>query len=153
MTASNTVEPQGDIWYFAYGSNLSKQRMLQRTGAIPGSRQVFLKDYRLAFNAHVGQEFYANIVPSIGDVVRGVAYQCNPAAITALDHYEGVTRGCYRRATVEVEVEDGERIRAEVYIAGENYVSENGRPTAFYLGLIITGAERAPSARSIHPLD
>jgi gamma-glutamylcyclotransferase len=140
MDESNTVESQGDVWYFAYGSNLSKQRMQQRTGVIPVSQRVFLRDYRLTFNAHVGQEFYANIAPSIGDVVHGVIYRCNPTAMTALDRYEGVAQGCYRRVAVEVETEEGERIRAEVYIAGERYVSEGGAPSTFYLGLISSGA-------------
>jgi gamma-glutamylcyclotransferase len=140
MNSSNTKEPQGDVWYFAYGSNLSKRRMLQRTGAIPISRQVFLRDYRLAFNAHVGQEFYANIMPLIGGMVHGVVYSCDEQAMTALDRYEGVAQGCYRRVGVEVETEGGERIRAAAYIAGERYVSEGGVPSAFYLGLIISGA-------------
>jgi gamma-glutamylcyclotransferase len=141
MDESNIVESQGDVWYFAYGSNLSKQRMQQRIGVIPVSQRAFLRDYGLTFNARVGQEFYANIVLSRGDVVRGVVYRCNPTAMAVLDRYEGVAQGCYRRAAVEVETEDGGRILAEVYIAGEKYVSENGRPNAFYLGLIIAGAK------------
>ena len=140
MDAPSTPESHGDLWYFAYGSNLSKQRMLQRTGAIPVSQQAFLRDYRLAFNTQVGQEFYANIVPLIGGMVHGVVYSCDEPAMTALDRYEGVAQGCYRRVGVEVETADGERIHAEAYIAGERYVSEEGAPSTFYLGLIISGA-------------
>ena len=138
--AANTVGTLGAIWYFAYGSNLSKYRMQQRTGVVPVSHHASLKDYRLVFNAHVGQEFYANIVPSIGDVVRGVVYSCDHQAMTALDRHEGVDHGCYQRVAVEVETEYGAAHVREVFIAGERRVSEEGRPNAFYLGLIVTGA-------------
>ena len=39
-----------DRWYFAYGSNLSKERMQRRTGPIAAARVAQLKDFRLAFN-------------------------------------------------------------------------------------------------------
>ena len=78
-----------DIWYFAYGSNLSMDRTQQRTGSIRSARKACLKDYRLAFNkGGLGGEVYANIVPSPGDVVWGVVYLCDQEAMAGLDDFE-----------------------------------------------------------------
>ena len=53
-----------DIWYFAFGSNLSKKRMEARTGPIQKAIPAFLARFRLAFNkGGDGGEVYASIVP------------------------------------------------------------------------------------------
>ena len=46
--------PQNETWYFSYGSNLSKQQMLRRTGSIPMSQLACLANYRLAFRKEGG---------------------------------------------------------------------------------------------------
>lgn len=132
-----------DIWYFAYGSNLSMDRKQQRTGLIRSARTAFLKNYRFAFNkGGAGGEVYANIVPSPGDVVWGVVYLCNPQAMASLDHYEAVETGDYWRRPVEVETSDAELLKAEVYIAGESFLIADGRPRPWYLDLILSGARK-----------
>ncbi len=132
-----------DRWYFAYGSNLSNHRMTRRTGPIRKAHVARLNDYRLAFNNtdKAGAELYANIVPSAGDIAWGVAYWCSPQAMAALDEYEGVADGCYRREWVEVETSDGERLQAEVYIGGEKFTVAEGRPSDWYLDIILLGAK------------
>jgi gamma-glutamylcyclotransferase len=139
--APDKMEPDGKTLYFAYGSNLSQQRMAERTGAIPQARPACLKDYRLAFNCRVGASVYANIVPSDGSLVWGAVYLCDFRAMIGLDLYEGVAHGCYRRAWVEVEAENGERLMAETYLAGEKYMAQDGEPSATYLDLILRGAQ------------
>jgi gamma-glutamylcyclotransferase len=130
-----------DIWYFAYGSNLSMDRKQQRTGSIRSARTACLKDYRFAFNkGGTGGEVYANIVPSPGDVVWGVVYLCDAQAMAILDDYEALETGDYWRQPVEVETTDGELLKAEAYIAGEGFVIADGRPGPWYLSLIISGA-------------
>ncbi len=132
-----------DIWYFAYGSNLSMDRKQRRTGLIRSSRPACLKDYRFAFNkGGAGGEVYANIVPSPGDVVWGVVYLCDPEAMASLDEYEAVETGDYWRHPVEVEATDGELLRAEVYIAGDDFVIADSRPRPWYLDLILSGARK-----------
>jgi gamma-glutamylcyclotransferase len=132
-----------DRWYFAYGSNLSTHRMQNRTGPILASRVARLKDYRLAFNNTdtAGVERYANIVPSAGALTWGVAYWCSPQAMAALDQYECVEEECYSREWVEVETLDGERLQAEVYVGGERFSVEEGRPNDWYLDIILLGAK------------
>ena len=59
----------GDVWYFAYGSNMSRDRKEKRTGLIRSARKARLPGYRLAFNKdnHSGGA-YANIVPAVNQV-------------------------------------------------------------------------------------
>jgi gamma-glutamylcyclotransferase len=130
-------------WYFAYGSNLSKPRMQNRTGPILASRVARLKDHRLCFNNtdKEGIERYANIVPSAGAVTWGVAYWCSAQAMAALDRYEGVAEDCYLREWVEVETIDGDRLQAEVYIGGQRFTVVEGRPSDWYLDIILLGAK------------
>jgi cation transport regulator ChaC len=140
-SAPDKMEQHGQTWYFAYGSNLSRQRMAERTGAIPQARPACLKDYRLAFNCRVGASVYANIVPSAGSLVWGVVYLCDFRAMIELDLYEGVAHGCYRRSWVEIETENADRLMAQTYLAGEKHVALDGKPNATYLDLIVTGAK------------
>jgi len=127
-------------WYFAYGSNLSKSRIAQRTGSAPPARTAYLNDHRFAFNLHADGVIYANIVPCYQSIVWGVVYWCSREMMEALDRCEGVAIGCYRRAWVEIETEKGERLQAETYVGGKSFVAEEGLPSDAYLQLILTGA-------------
>ena len=76
--------------YFAYGSNLHKQRMFDRCpGAIP-VRMYELPGWKLIFRQT------ADIVSAVGHTVVGGLYRIAGADEVALDRYEGVHRGRYR---------------------------------------------------------
>ena len=142
---SDTTRPtpsDGDIWYFAYGSNLSVDRKVERTGAIRQAIPSRLVGYRFAFNkrASEGGRAYANVVRDPNAVVWGVAYLCNPQAMKALDRHEGVSGGHYKRLLVEVTTSTGEKIKAVTYVAGEDFLIEGVRPSDEYLRLILDGA-------------
>jgi len=131
----------GDVWYFAYGSNLSVDQKEFRTGRIRQAIKCQLPGYRLAFNkAGTGGHVYANVMPDAAGEVWGVAYLCDRPAMRELDRFEGVAGGHYHRQNVEVVTEAGEHLSAVAYIAGPRPVSEEGRPTAEYLERILTGA-------------
>ena len=72
----------------------------------------------------------------------GVVYLCDAQAMAILDDYEAVVRGDYWRHSVEVETTDGELLKADTYFAGEDSLIEEGRPRAWYLDLIISGARK-----------
>jgi gamma-glutamylcyclotransferase len=131
-----------DRWYFAYGSNLSRQRMEKRTGPVHAARVARLKDFRLAFNVTdaAGVERYANIVPTARGEVWGVVYRMSAEALVALDRYEEVAEGCYSREIVEVDTLDGEQLQAEVYIGGPKRTIAEGRPSERYLKIVLAGA-------------
>ena len=130
-----------DVWYFAYGSNLSKGRKQERTGLIRCSHRVRLTGYRLAFNKKATKgSVYANIVRKEESEVWGVIYLCNPEAMATLDRLEGVMGGHYERVLVAVELDDGTPQSAEAYVAGSKYIGSDENPSDEYLNHVITGA-------------
>jgi gamma-glutamylcyclotransferase len=129
-----------EICYFSYGSNLSKQQMLRRTGSVPPSKPAFLRDFKLAFRKVLeGEDVFATIVPTQGAIVHGVIYQCNSIAIEQLDRFEGVATGCYRRELIQVSCQDGTTFECFVYI-GEAFSQTESAPSHHYLNFILSGA-------------
>lgn len=91
-TARRSAEP---ILYFAYGSNMSPERMEQRCpGAITLGHAV-LPHYRLA------ERLYADIDLEKDSMVHGVLYLVTPLHLALLDRYEGYPQ-IYRRGWLEV---------------------------------------------------
>jgi len=136
-----------ETWYFSYGSNLSKQQMLCRTGSIPTSVTAYLSNHRIAFRQVLnGLDVYATIIPTEGATVHGAAYLCSAHAMTQLDRLEGVAENCYRRELVRVATSSGEDLDCIVYV-GESFHDTDELPSDSYLNLILTGAEshRLPS--------
>jgi len=132
---------KSDIWYFAYGSNLFRDRMHERTGPIRKSLPAVLNGYLLAFNkSGKDGEIYANIVPHKVATVLVVVYLCNYEAMDRLDAWEGVSGGHYRREPVQVKTIAGDFLIAHTYIAGKEFVVAEGRPSPWYLDLILNGA-------------
>jgi hypothetical protein len=77
--------------YFAYGSNLHIEQMSHRCpGAVPIGR-LRLKDWKLVFRG------VADIVREPGAICYGGVWQITDACEVALDRYEGVAGGMYRR--------------------------------------------------------
>ncbi len=132
---------EGDVWYFAYGSNLSVARKVVRTGAIRQAIPCRLIGYRLAFNKEApGRRAYANLVRDPAGETWGVAYLCDSQAMEELDRYEGVAAGHYERVPVEVSTRSGETIGAVAYLAGAAFIVDGAEPSDEYLRLIVDGA-------------
>jgi gamma-glutamylcyclotransferase (GGCT)/AIG2-like uncharacterized protein YtfP len=79
------------ILYFAYGSNLNKRQMFERCPSASPVRTHELLGWKLIFRGT------ADIVPSFGNTVMGGLYRITRTDEMALDRYEGVGRGRYRR--------------------------------------------------------
>jgi len=66
------------VWYFAYGSNLSVDRMNSRVGEWHLSKRALVRNYRLAFNVFSAewQGNTANLLETgkFEDTVYGVVY-------------------------------------------------------------------------------
>lgn len=71
--------------YFAYGSNMSQERLEDRVGKVIKIGTYVLKGYNLVFNVN---ECYANIEPGTEDV-EGILYKLSEWDIKQLDLYEG----------------------------------------------------------------
>jgi hypothetical protein len=109
----------GVLWYFAYGSNLDPavfegRRRMHPTDACAAR----LDGWRLVFDLPVGpgERAVANVRADPLADVHGAAYRITRNEARHLDRTEGVhLKGGYRRRTVEVVVDTGERLAAFTY--------------------------------------
>lgn len=130
-----------ELWYFAYGSNLSVEQMKNRTKELGVYSRVKLYGYRLAFNKR-GKDgtSKANLVAHPGGVVWGVAYRLSTEALKLMDRHEGVASGHYQRLIVEVHTDLGHTLEAVAYIAQTAYLDHALAPSSQYLQTILQGA-------------
>jgi gamma-glutamylcyclotransferase (GGCT)/AIG2-like uncharacterized protein YtfP len=119
------------VLYFAYGSNLWRQQMMRRC---PEYREIgtgCLKGWRWIITTRG----YASIVISEGDHVLGTVYELAADDVLALDRFEGVAQGDYRKEMIPVDV-DGQELYCLVYI---DPVAEEGEPKVEYISRINHG--------------
>ena len=118
--------------YFAYGSNMDTGQMAHRC---PGSERVGiaeLREHRVLMNANgVG-----TVIPAEGRSVFGFLWRLTEEDVEALDAYEGVASGDYRREYLTV-VTDGDQIQALVYVATN---VTPGKPRPDYLEGVLKAA-------------
>ncbi len=129
-----------ESWYFAYGSNLSTDQMVARTGTIArgeqGPKIAHLAGYQIVFQHVAGSESaFANIVAP-GEGVLGVVYRLEQKAFAILDAYE---HG-YERRRVTVVDQCGESLAAVAYMVSATAGGPIGAPSAEYLARIVAGA-------------
>jgi cation transport regulator ChaC len=128
--------------YFAYGSNMDKDRMNRRGVQFSSREFAKLSGYKLVFNkkSQNGDFAYANIVPSVYDYVEGVLYEISDQGLSVLDRYEGYPDH-YDRKKVEVQNSKGETIQAETYIANPTHIEEGLCPTRKYLNHLLAARD------------
>jgi gamma-glutamylcyclotransferase (GGCT)/AIG2-like uncharacterized protein YtfP len=96
--------------YFAYGANMERAAMKNRC---PGA--VALGPALLRGRRYVIAEGYGSIAPAPGSCVYGVLWRLTPRDLAALNAFESLDSGLYRRALLTVEA-GARRARALVYI-------------------------------------
>ena len=124
--------------YFAYGSNMDPIRMARRCpGAValgcarlPGHRLIFTWDSAF-WRGGVG-----HVVPSEQDDVWGVLWELGEPDLEALDRYEGIAHGIYRRARIAIEHE-GAAVEALIYLSNDDRAR---RPSRRYVRALVRGA-------------
>jgi len=126
------------MYYFAYGSNLSKKQMMERC---PDSKPMFvvtLPNYKLIFVGWSRQwrGGVATIKPLRGEKVLGGIYEVSERDLRRLDKYEGYP-GSYHRLNVTVYDEDGKPVGAVTYIKSGQL--EEIQPSREYLAIIQQG--------------
>ena len=125
--------------YFAFGSNMSAQRMHERLGWSPSRLGAILPDYEMIFNKSSNDGGKANIMSSPGNIVEGILYSVNEEDLLILDKFEGVSSKQYKRYEIEVMDKNKNYIPAVAYKAlntGKVY-----SPTEEYLNYILEGKE------------
>jgi len=127
--------------YAAYGSNLDSAQMLRRAPHSPLRGTGWLVGWRLTFGGEdLGWEgSLATVVEDLFENVYVALYDVTPANEAALDDWEGLGIGIYRKMRVRVHTLDGEEL-AWVYVL-DGY--EGGLPSARYLGQLAEAAEAA----------
>ena len=125
--------------YFAFGSNMSAQRMLERLGWSPSRLGAILPDYEMIFNKHSNDGGKANIMSYPGNIVEGILYSVNEKDLLILDKYEGVAAKQYKRHEIEVRNNNKNSIKAVTYKAFNT--GKVSAPTEEYLNYILEGKE------------
>jgi len=140
--SDDKYKSERSIYYFAYGRNMDCSEKEARTSSIHSAQRACLRGYRLAFNKKADKGgVYANIVSSAKDEVWGVLYKCSPQTLDALDGPEGVKGGHYRREVVSVQLDSGQTIQAQVYIATQKFIVPESVPNSAYLNHLLRGAK------------
>jgi gamma-glutamylcyclotransferase (GGCT)/AIG2-like uncharacterized protein YtfP len=83
--------------YFAYGSNLNKAQMAARCPAATPLGRVTIGGFKLVFRG------VADIVPDEDSVCYGGVWDITERCEAALDIYEGVRSGMYRKEMLQLE--------------------------------------------------
>jgi gamma-glutamylcyclotransferase (GGCT)/AIG2-like uncharacterized protein YtfP len=128
--------------YAAYGSNMDPAQMARRCPHSPQQGTGWLQNWRLTFGggASLGWEgALATVVEDEGHQVFVVLYELSEADEAALDQWDGVTLGYYRKAKVRVAAVD-EDVLAWLYVLNDY---EGGLPSARHLGILADAAEAA----------
>jgi gamma-glutamylcyclotransferase (GGCT)/AIG2-like uncharacterized protein YtfP len=121
--------------HFAYGSNMSRELMRRRCPAAQAIGPARLDGWRFL----VTPDGYASIAPAPGSTVHGVLWRLTPRHLAALNAYESLDSGLYRRRLLAVRTA-GRLVRALTYVGrrlGE------GRPRPGYQDGIVLPAARA----------
>lgn len=97
--------------YFSYGANMDPVHMAEHC---PGALRIgpaILPDH--AFGIAAGH--YGTVRAAPGRSVHGVLWRLTPGDEAALDEFEGVAKGFYRKDTAPVRASTGERHAAMLY--------------------------------------
>ncbi|XP_015678714.1 gamma-glutamylcyclotransferase isoform X1 [Protobothrops mucrosquamatus] len=152
---NNCTGPGGDLeqqncksehfFYFAYGSNLLRERIMLRNPSVVFLTIAQLLDYKLAFSSHQGRLSLqwkggtATIVYSPGEEVWGIIWKMNTSDLCSLDRQEGVENGIYIPIEVTVRTQDGKIVKCRSYQMND-YVHD--LPSPQYKRVICLGAKQ-----------
>lgn len=127
--------------YAAYGPNLDPARMVGRCPHSPLRGAGWLQGWRLTFGgADLGWDgAMATIVQDPLEQVFVAVYDVTKEDIAAMDEWESVDTGLFRKIRVRVSMMTGEVV-AWAYVLD---AFEGGLPSASYLGVLADSAEAA----------
>lgn len=130
--------------YFAYGSNMDTNELMDRSMRFSQRRHAVLRGYDLRFNkiATNGQkgEGKGNVVKIDNEVVEGALYDIFDSDIKRLDVKEGYPDH-YDKINITLELDDRTTLQAMAYIAQPDMVREGLKPTKKYLKHYLKGKD------------
>lgn len=128
------------VLYFAYGSNMSASRMLQRGMRWISRESATLVGYVLTFDkvvSDVPKAGYATVRKSSGSQVEGILYTLN-VSLRQLDQFEGYPVH-YSRSLLSLITSEGIK-EAYVYIATPRWTEAGRKPLRSYMAHLLKGA-------------
>jgi gamma-glutamylcyclotransferase (GGCT)/AIG2-like uncharacterized protein YtfP len=125
-----------DLPYFAYGSNMNLEQMALRC---PGARMVGLVR-KTGWRYLINQRGYVTSIDDPDAETLGCLWELSEEHWAALDRYEGVSGGFYRRVDCEVLSIDSEELVQSVAYRAANETP--GTPSATYANVVIDGAHQ-----------
>ena len=124
----------GQVLYFAYGANLRRAAFRALCPGADWLGVARLEQHRLVIAWHG----YAAVQPDPASTVWGALWLVPAARLPALDEFEQVAAGWYKRATLRVVTPAGPRVEAMLYLAPR---PDLGVPSATYLAEVLAGAK------------
>jgi gamma-glutamylcyclotransferase (GGCT)/AIG2-like uncharacterized protein YtfP len=121
--------------YFAFASNMDTAQMAARCPGAECLGPAVLADHRF----RIGRRGYATVVPEADATVHGILWGLLARHEAALDVYEGVRHGLYRKVSLLVRDASGAERDAIVYVAGD---SAGAKPVPGYMEKVVAAAER-----------
>ena len=115
--------------YFAYGANMDRDAMLVRCPAAQLLGTERLAGYRFI----IARAGFGGLVPDPAADVYGLLWELTANDVAALDEFEGVREGLYRKATLTVAGGP-----ALVYVPADY---SRGSPQPGYLEAIVAAAQ------------
>jgi hypothetical protein len=119
--------------HFAYGSNMSTALMRQRCPSAVALGTARLAGWRFVMT-HDG---YGSIASAAGGEVHGLLWRLRPRDLAALNAYEALDSGLYRRRMLPV-IRGRRRVGALVYL-GRGHAG--GKPKPGYQELVVAAAQ------------
>lgn len=129
--------------YFAYGSNLLKERLIERVPSALVRATGYIEGYKIKYNKRSKDgSGKCNLVKTEdqGARVYGVIYDFLDAEKPNLDKYEGLVSG-YNAEEIRVITDNGE-MRAYTYVAADSAVDDSLRPYSWYKDFVVKGARQ-----------
>src|SRR5262249_35666357 len=118
--------------HFAYGSNMDAAAMRRRCPSAEPLGTARLHNWRFV----VTRDGYASVAPAPGQVVHGVLWRLGARDLAAVNAYEAVDSGLYRRRMLTVRPNGG-CVQALVYVRRDHSL---GRPPPGHQDIIVTAA-------------
>lgn len=129
------------ISYFAYGSNMLRERLIARKVVLLDKGQPAVAEgFKLVFNKKSSDSSNkANLIPEIGAKSWGVVFTVDPCSLDGLDSAEGAPEH-YQRENIVIRLSNS-KLDAMTYLAQSNHLSATpDQPWDWYLALILAGA-------------
>ncbi|XP_067417919.1 gamma-glutamylcyclotransferase isoform X2 [Emydura macquarii macquarii] len=131
--------------YFAYGSNLLRERIQMQNPSAVFFAVANLQDFKLVFGSHQGRPSSnwhgstATIVQSPGDEVWGIVWKMNTSNLNSLDKQEGVEDGIYVPIEVNIHTQEGKVLTCRSYQMNDCVCD---LPSPHYKKVICMGAKQ-----------